>query len=77
MIETINKEFINEYGWNCRLLLLKNPERRNVLIKWFRDDEPPRSINLSYTAFAFLGQAMSEAQDKWCKEILKSLEEEE
>ena len=77
MTDIINKEFVNELGWNCRILIVKNPERRNVLLKWFRDDEPPKSINLSYTAFAFLGQAMSEAQDKWCAEIVKSLEEEE
>jgi hypothetical protein len=77
MIGIIDKEFINEYGWNCRLLIIKYPQERKVLIRWFRDDEPPRSIELSYTAFAMLGQAMMEAQDMWCAEIVKSLEGEE
>jgi hypothetical protein len=77
MIEIIDKEFVNELGWNCRLLLLKNPEVKKVMIKWFRNGEPPKLILLSYTAFAMLGQAMSEAQDRWCAEIVTALEGEE
>ena len=75
MTDIINKEFINEYGWGCRLLIIKNSQERKALIRWFRDEEPARSIVLSYTAFAMLGQAMSEAQNLWCAEIVKSLEE--
>ena len=77
MIEIIDKEFVNEYGWECRIVIIKNQQQRNVSIRWFCNDEPPKMILLSYTAFAFLGQAMSEAQDMWCKEIITALEEEE
>jgi hypothetical protein len=77
MIETINKEFVNEYGWNCRIVIIKYSQERKVLIRWFRNEEPPQLIMLSYTAFAMLGQAMSEAQDIWCKEIVTALEEKE